>query len=109
MLPFAFTQTNKLLCMAALLPTAGVVAYGALVSVTEGPPRPSPEQQDYVTRNYTLRYADGQKAMFKTDYGSSLVFVGSPLGETGRVTEIAKQARGWVVSTTKGYIFTVSQ
>jgi hypothetical protein len=108
MLSFVLAHTNKLLAVAALLPAAGVVTYGAFVSISDVPPLPSPEQQDYVTRTYTLRYADGQKAMFKTDYGSSLVFVGSSLGETGRVTEIAKQARGWVVSTTKGYNFRMS-
>jgi hypothetical protein len=107
--PLVFIQTNRLLAIAALLPAAGAVAYGAFVSVTEPPPHPSVQQQDYVSKNYKLSYADGQKAMFKTDYGASLVFIGSPLGETGRVTEIAKHANGWAVSTSKGYIFTVSR
>ncbi|WP_020174958.1 hypothetical protein [Methyloferula stellata] len=107
--PLVFIQTNKFLAIAALLPAAGVVAYGAFISVTEKPPHPSLEQQDYVSKTYRLSYADGQKAMFKTDYGASLVFIGSPLGETGRVTEIAKHANGWAVSTSKGYIFTVTR
>ncbi len=106
--PLVFLQTNRLLAMVALLPAAGVVAYGAFVSVTEVPPHPSVEQQDYVSRNYRLSYADGQKAMFKTDYGASLVVVGSQLGATGRVTDIAKHANGWAVATSKGYTFTVS-
>ncbi len=107
--PLVFLQTNRLLAMVALLPAAGVVAYGAFVSVTEVPPHPSVEQQDYVSRNYRLSYADGQKAMFKTDYGASLVVVGSQLGANRTCHRRSPSTQnGWAVATSKGYTFTVS-
>ena len=90
---------DRLLAASVLIPTASVVAAGAISA------HAPTIMRDGSTLGLRLQFADGQKALFKTDDGVSLVMIGSNLPAAGRVTAIAMQDGHWTVTTNRNLIF----
>ena len=99
--PPVFT-INHLLTAGALLPTATVVAVGAMSATAP------PVMRDGATLGLSLdlEFADGNKALFRTEDGVSLVTVGSNLPSAGRVLSIAQRDGHWTVTTNRNLVFT---
>ena len=91
---------DHLLSVCVLIPTAGVVAAGAMSATAPTILR------DGAPLGLSLQYADGQKALFKTDDGVSLVMIGSSLPAAGRVTAIVQRDGHWTVTTNRNLVFT---
>jgi hypothetical protein len=96
----ALLTVDRLLALSVLLPTAGVVAAGTISATT-----PTIMRDGGAALGMSLQFADGQKALFKTEDGVSLVMLGSNLPAAGRVTAIAKLDGQWTVTTNRGLIF----
>ena len=94
----------QLLGMAALSLTGATIAYGSYVAVSL-PKEEAAANQAAANEQYVLEYADGEKALFRTPDGLTLVTVGSTLATAGRVQSIEKHAQRWVVRTSKDLYF----
>ena len=108
MLPVAMSL-DRLLTAAALTPTAAVVVYGAIVTVTNPEGRIEQEHvavlQASANDSFVLQYADEQKALFKTDHGYRLTMIGSSLDDAGHVASIEMVDGRWTVTTDRGAVF----
>ncbi len=100
-------SSDRVLALAALLPTTFVIAFGSYTSLNNPGNRDAPTatQIEAARASYVLIFADSQKALFRTAQGTMLVTRGSQLATAGRVTEIALRDGRWSVSTDKGYTF----
>lgn len=96
----ALFTLNNILAAGALLPTAGVVVVGSFAAVSP------PAMRNGADLGLSLQFADGTKALFRTEDGVSLVTVGSMLGSAGRVRTISQRDGHWTVTTTRNLVFT---
>lgn len=92
----------------ALVFTAAVMAYGGSIAFFNGRSPQVNERQQFIKNQFVLIYADGAKALFKTDDGVSLVMVGSSLSSAGTVVSIEKHDGRWTVSTSKKLNFVLN-
>jgi len=95
---------QQLFYLSALVPTVAIVSYGAAVSHSGADFDLLAEQRSY-NDQYHLKYADGSKALFKTDDELILVVVGSSLSSAGHVVSIEKRNERWTVTTNKQLTF----
>jgi hypothetical protein len=100
---------DRVLTIAALTPTVVVVAYGGFMSIAkpEGPTTfvNVAATQELANEVFVLQYADGTKALFKTDTGFRLAMIGTSLDDAGHVISIEKIDGEWTVSTDRGVVF----
>ncbi len=95
---------HKSFYISVLGTTVCVIAYGAFVSLGTTNAQSPTEQHSY-NAQYILKYADGHKAVFKTDDGYALVTIGAPLASAGYVESIEQQGGRWKVTTSKHLSF----
>jgi hypothetical protein len=96
---FEAMVSDKILCLAALLPTAAVVASGTFTALS------APTYRIADRFDGELRYADGERAVLKTPTGLRLVTVGSVVPSEGHVEAIVKTDGRWTVRTSAGILF----
>jgi hypothetical protein len=108
LLPLAWSF-DRMLTIAALTPTAAVVAYGAFITISNPEGRANSVKvaaaQVLLNEAFVLQYADDTKALFKTDTGYRLAMVGTSLDDAGHVSSIEKIDGEWTVTTDRGVIF----
>jgi hypothetical protein len=85
---------------AALTPAVAIIAYGGMESMN-ATAREAAAKQIAFDQGYTLKYADGKKALIKTEDGLLDVAVGSFLSNAGYVTAIELRNGLWTVTTSK--------
>lgn len=85
---------------AALTPAIAVAAYGGLISLNETTKEAAAKQEAF-GKDYTLKYADGKRALIKTEDGLLDVTVGSSLPAAGHVTAIEMRNGHWTITTSK--------
>jgi hypothetical protein len=100
---------NHCLAGAVLAPAVAVAAYGVAASLdlsgAEAAAQHVVARQAAVDHEIVLKSADGHKALFATRDGLSLVIVGSPLDDVGKVASITMREGHWSVATTTGLVF----
>jgi hypothetical protein len=98
---------ERSLYVSTLVPTAAVVAYGMLVFVNSANSTDADSTANQRSRasEFTLEYADGNKAIFRNEDGRWIVTIGSSLSSAGHVVSIEKQDGHWTVTTDKRQSF----
>jgi hypothetical protein len=108
LIPFGWSL-DRLLTIAALTPTAAVVAYGGFITISNPEGRAASVKvaaaQELLNQVFVLQYADENKAVFKTDTGFRLAMIGTSLDDAGHVASIEKIDGEWTVTTDRGVVF----
>jgi hypothetical protein len=103
---FSFGAYRRSFYNFALTTTAIVATTGGVTQLasTEHEMKATATQQSF-NKKYVLKYADGVKALFKTEDGLSLVMVGSTIPAAGDVVKIEKKNGHWAVKTSRNLTF----
>lgn len=107
---YSMLQVDRILVGIVLAPLTAVLTYAGVIALDDSANAArlklvTTATEATVDEDLTLKYADADKALFRSQMGLRLVMVGSALEPAGHVASIAMEDGHWTVRTTKGVTF----